>query len=69
MATFQDDRGLNGDYHDRGSCILCLEIEELQKTKEEHQILTGDGLLKTRDCKFCGGRLSYKNTRVCEPHG
>ena len=69
MASFQDDRGLNGDYHDRGSCMLCLEMEQLQKRKEEHQIWTGDGLLFTRNCKFCGGRLLYKNARVCEPHG
>ena len=69
MASFQDDRGLNGDYHDRGSCMLCLEMEQLQKRKEEHQISTGDGLLFTRNCKFCGGRLLYKNARVCEPHG
>ena len=69
MASFQDDRGLNGDYHDRGSCTLCLEMEQLQKRKEEHQISTGDGLLFTRNCKFCGGRLFYKSSRVYEPHG
>ena len=69
MASFQDDRGLNGDYHDRGSCMLCLEMEQLQKRKEEHQISTGDGLLFTRNCKFCGGRLFYKSSRVYEPHG
>ena len=38
MASLQDDRGLNGDFHDRGSCILCLEMEELHKTREENQI-------------------------------
>ena len=69
MASFQDDRGLNGDYHDRGSCMLCLEMEQLQKRKEEHQISTGDGLLFTRNCKFCAGRLFYKSSRVYEPHG
>ena len=69
MASFQDDRGLNGDYHDRGTCKLCLEMEQLQKVKEQCQISTGDGLLFTRNCKFCGGRLFYKNTRVYEPHG
>ena len=38
MASLQDDRGLNGDFHDRGSCILCLEMEELHKTREENKI-------------------------------
>ena len=52
MASFQDDRGLNGDYHDRGTCKLCLEMEQLQKVKEQRQISTGDGLLFTRNCNF-----------------
>ena len=51
MATDEHERGLNGEYHDRGSCTLCIEMEYLQKTKEAQQILTGDGLLNTRQCR------------------
>ena len=60
MASFQDDRGLNGDYHDRGTCKLCLEMEQLQKVKEQRQISTGDGLLFTRNCNFAGEGYSIR---------